>query len=142
MSELAKLEEKLESMQKVIANRVQSANDKKLPGMICDVAMNDGKYTDYGGGEYHFSEEGLSISYSTYNQKYIKVDLGYETKDVFRASLLPNGVGEISLYIPGSWEARIETLFNEIPKKQQDKKKQSIQKEINKLKETWQLEEI
>ena len=142
MSELEKLQADFHTIKQMINDRIQSANDKKLPGMIRDVALNFGDYSDHGGGEYHLSEEGLSINYSTYNQKYIKVNLGYETKDVFRASLLPNDVGDISLYIPGSWEERIKTLYEEIPAKKQTEKTQTIQKEINQLKEEWQLEEI
>ncbi len=142
MSELEKLQADFHTIKQMINDRIQSANDKKLPGMIRDVALTFGGYSDHGGGVYHLSEEGLSINYSTYHQKYIKVNLGYETKDVFRASLLPNDVGDISLYIPGSWEERIKTLYEEIPAKKQTEKTQTIQKEINQIKEEWQLEEI
>ena len=140
MSELVKLEKELKSIRETIAQRKKIANDKDLPCMIRDVALNFGKHSDHGGGEYFYSEEGLSINYSTYNQKYVRVYLGYDTKDVFRASLLPNDVGDISLYIPGSWEERIKTLYEEIPAKKQNEKTQTIQKEINQLKEKWNLE--
>ena len=140
MSELEKLQADFHTIKQMINDRIQSANDKKLPGMARDVARNHGEYSDWGGGEYNYREKGLSINYSTYNQKYIKVNLGYETKEVFRASLLPNDVGDISLYIPGSWEERIKTLYEEIPAKKQTEKTQTIQKEINQLKEKWNLE--
>jgi len=142
MSEREKLQEDLRTVKKAINYRIQSANNKKLPGMIRDIARNHGEYTDWGGGEYHYHENGLSISYSNYSGNYVRVNLGYNTEDVFRASLYANDVGDISLYIPGAWEERIEALHNEIPKTKEQKQVEALQIEIKELREKWQLEEI
>ena len=140
MTEVNEMEKELEQIQKTIAERKQTANEKRLPGMINEVVLNYGRYSEWGGGEYNYHEKGLSIHNSVHNQNYLKVNLGYETDDVFRAALLPNEVGEILLYIPGSWEDRIQELYNLIPDKKQKDQAQVIQQKITLLKEKWRLE--
>lgn len=140
MSSIEELETKLSNIRKIIQERKEQANNSKLPGKIHKVATIYGTYSDYGGGQYHFSEKGLSITYSSYSQKYLRVNLGYDTKDVFAGELYPNGVGDISLYIPGEWEKRIEELYNKFPNVENNREIERFQNEINNLTEKWQLE--
>ncbi len=139
MSTIEELKTQLKKTQAQITNRRNEANELKLPGKINKVAEMHGKYNDWGGGRICFSEKGLSI---TVESSYIRVNLGYGTKDVFNANLLQNDVGEIHLYLPGEWEKRIEELYNEIPEKQRKRKVFILQDKIRQLKKKWKLGEI
>lgn len=139
MSTIEELQTQLKKVNTQISNRKNEANELKLSGKISKVAETHGKYDNWGGGRFFFSEKGLSI---TVESSYIKVNLGYETKDVFNANLLQNDVGEIHLYIPGEWEKRIEELYNEIPEIQRKREVFILQKEIDLLKKKWGLGEI
>jgi hypothetical protein len=138
MSTIEELKTQLTKIRNQITNRKNEANELKLPGKISKVAETHGKYTYWGGGKDHFSEKGLSI---TVESNYIRVNLGYDTKDVFNAKLLQNDVGEIHLYVPGEWEKRIEELYNEIPEMQRKREISILEKEIHKLKKKWGLGE-
>ena len=139
MTTIEELKTQIKKINDQIANRKNEANEFKLTGKINKVAEMHGKYDDWGGGRIYFSEKGLSI---TVESNHIKVDLGYETKDVFNANLLQNDVGEIHLYIPGEWEKRIEELYSEIPEIQRKKEVFFLQNQIDKLKKKWKLGEI
>ena len=132
-AELKEVREKIQEIKK-------KANSSKLPGKIQKVAENYGKFSDWGGGQYHFSEKGLSITYSSLSQKYLRVGLGYGSKDVFAGKLLENGVGDIHLYIPGEWEKRINELYNEIPKITNNREIRHLQNKIYDLKKKWEME--
>ena len=139
MSTIEVLKNQLTKIQDQIANRKNEANELKLPGKINKIAKTHGKYDNWGGGRIYFSEKRLSIMVES---DYIKVNLGYETEDVFKAKLLQNDVGEIHLYIPGEWEKRVEELYNQIPEIQRKREISFLQKTIDNLKKEWKLGEI
>ena len=138
MSTTEELKSELSKVNKSISDRINKANDLKLPGKISEVAVHYGKNDDWGGNRYFFSEKNLSLSFES---SYIKVDLGHGTENVFEAHLQQNDVGEIHLYIPGDWEKRIEELYSKIPELQQKEKVSRLQNEVDKLKKKWKLGE-
>ena len=138
MSTTEELKSELSKVNKSISDRINKANELKLPGKISEVAVNYGKIDDFNGSRHFFTEKGLSISFGS---SYIKVDLGHGTENVFEANLQQNGVGEIHLYIPGDWEKRIEELYLEIPERQRKKEVSLLLNEIDLLKKKWKLGE-
>lgn len=140
MSNIEELEKEIQKIKETIEDRKKKANSLKLPEKVKRIAEVLGEHSDWGGGQYHYSEKGLSSTYTYHNQKYVVVDLGYDTTAVFRAELLQNGVGNIYLYIPGEWEKRIDELYTKIPEKRKEHELSRLQNQINDLKEEWQLE--
>lgn len=137
MSTTEELKLNLKKVKEIISERINKANDLKLPGKISNVARIHGATTD-AGFRYSFSEKGLSI---TFQSNQICVYLGAGTKQVFNAMLQQNDVGKIYLYIPGVWEEIIEELYNEIPEIQRKRKISYLQNEINDLKKKWHIKE-
>lgn len=136
MSTIEELKTQIKKIKTQISNRKNEANELKLSGKISEVARIHGNSNDWGEGRYVFSEKGLSI---VFESNYVRVNLGYETEDVFNANLLNNDVGEIYLYIPGEWEKRIEELYSQIPEIKQKWEISNLQCEINRLKKEWKL---
>jgi len=136
MSTTEELKSELSKVNEIISERINKANDLKLPGKIRDVAMTFGENQDWGSGRYFYSEKNLSLSFES---SYIKVDLGHGTENVFEANLHQNGVGEIHLYLPGDWEKRIEEMYSKIPELQQERKVYRLQYELDQLKKKWKL---
>ncbi|HUW89594.1 MAG TPA: hypothetical protein VMV43_03670 [Candidatus Nanopelagicaceae bacterium] len=138
MSTTEELKSELSKVNEIISERINKANDLKLPGKIRDVAMTFGENQDWGSGRYFYSEKNLSLSFES---SYMKVDLGHGTEKVFEANLHENDVGDIHLYIPGDWEKRIEELYSKIPELQQKEKNSRLQNELNELKKKWNIKE-
>lgn len=140
MSSIKELEIKLSNVKTIIQERKEQANNSKLPGKFQKVAIAFGERSDYGGGTYYYYGKGFHIEYCFHSQKYIRVNLGYDTKDVFAGELHQNGVADISLYIPGEWEKEIEKAFNKISKVEKNRETKRLQNAIDDLTKKWQLE--
>lgn len=133
------MSDELARIEKIIESRKKEALKKEIWKKLDKIVRILGDYSDYGGGEYNYSEKGLSIYYEAHFQNYI-VDLGYNTYEVFRSCHRHSKSPDISMYIPGEWELRIDELYEKCSNDEKEREKEALQRKINKTKEKWRIE--
>ncbi len=131
----------LTEVQNIIKNRKNEALNLNIIEKVREIAYTLGTYSDYGGGEYHYHEKGLTIGYYSYHSS-IKVDLGHGERDVFKANIEYSAKPKINLYIPGKWTKRIKELYEQTLQVKKDVNLADLKENIRKLCEKWDIQPL
>lgn len=135
MNEFEDLEKQLNNIAIQIETIKKEAKEKDFPHKLNSILCNLGRYTDWGGGEYHFDdyENNLKIYKSSYTN-YFRVD--YQDKQVLSCQYSSH---DIYIYVKGDWEALIDELFIKSIEVQEQKRLKSLSKKVKDLKNQWNL---